>query len=101
MQADGYSLDDKRNPIESNDIPDIIQRYHQLKGEVKRLRTDKSFMVPIKEIQDNKYDLSINRYKEVVYEEKVYEKPDVIIGQIEVLDKERASLLKQLKSMLS
>ena len=58
-------------------------------------------MVPVKEIQDNKYDLSINRYKEVVYEEKAYENPAVIIAQIENLDKERADLLKQLKEMLS
>jgi type I restriction enzyme M protein len=58
-------------------------------------------MVPVKEIQNNKYDLSINRYKEVVYEEKVYEKPEVIIEQIEGLDKERADLLKKLKAMLA
>jgi type I restriction enzyme M protein len=101
MQADGLSLDDKRQAIEANDIPDIINRYHHLKTESKRSRTDKSFMVPVKEIKDNKYDLSINRYKEVVYEEKTYEKPDVIIEQIEALDKERAELLKQLKSMLA
>jgi type I restriction enzyme M protein len=101
MQADGYSLDDKRNLIETNDIPDIIARFHHLKDETKRKRTDKSFLVPVKEIQENKYDLSINRYKEVVYEEKVYEKPDVIINQIENLDKERAELLKQLKAMLA
>jgi type I restriction enzyme M protein len=101
MQADGYSLDDKRNPIEANDIPDIVARFHNLKAETKRSRTDKSFIVPVKEIQDNKYDLSINRYKEVVYEEKVYEKPAVIIDQIETLDKERADLLKQLKAMLA
>jgi type I restriction enzyme M protein len=101
MQADGYSLDDKRNPIEANDIPDIVSRFHNLEGEANRNRTDKSFLVPVKDIRDNKYDLSINRYKEVVYEEKVYEKPAVIIEQIETLDKERADLLKQLKAMLA
>jgi type I restriction enzyme M protein len=100
MQADGLSLDDKRQAIEANDIPDIITRYHNLKAESKRSRTDKSFMVPVKEIRDNKHDLSINRYKEVVYEEKTYEKPEVIIGQIEALDKERGDLLKTLKKML-
>lgn len=100
MQADGLSLDDKRQLIEANDIPDIVNRYHNLKAESKRSRTDKSFMVPVKEIQTNKYDLSINRYKEVVYEEKTYERPTVIISQIETLDKERADLLKQLKKML-
>jgi type I restriction enzyme M protein len=100
MEADGFSLDDKRQAIKDNDIADIIQRFHHRDKETKRKRTDKSFMVPVKEIRDNKYDLSINRYKEVVYEEKTYEKPEVIIGQIEALDKERAGLLKQLKEML-
>ena len=100
MQADGYSLDDKRNPIESNDIADIIARFQNIDQEKTRERTDKSFLVPVSEIRDNKYDLSINRYKEVVYEEKVYEKPAVIIEQIEAKDEERADLLKQLKEML-
>jgi type I restriction enzyme M protein len=100
MEADGFSLDDKRNPIEANDIPDIVQRFLNLGKETKRKRSDKSFLVPVQEIRDNKYDLSINRYKEVVYEEKVYEKPAVIIGQIEAIDKERAALLKQLKELL-
>ncbi len=100
MEADGFSLDDKRNPIEANDIPDIVQRFLNLDKENKRKRSDKSFLVPVQEIRDNKYDLSINRYKEVVYEEKVYEKPAVIIGQIEAIDKERAALLKQLKELL-
>ena len=101
MEADGLSLDDKRQPIEANDIPDIVKRYHNLDKETKRKRTDKSFMVPVKEIRNNKYDLSINRYKEVIYEEKTYEKPEVIISQIEALDKERGKLLKQLKLTLN
>ena len=101
MQADGYSLDDKRQPIETNDIMDIIARFHNMKTESKRSRTDRSFLVPIKEIKDNKYDLSINRYKEVVYEEIKYEKPLDVIGQIEILDNERANLLKKLKTILS
>lgn len=101
MQADGYSLDDKRNPTDANDISDIIARFQNLDQENTRARTDKSFLVPVSEIRDNKYDLSINRYKEIVYEEKVYEKPDVIIEQIEALDQERAYLLKQLKELLA
>lgn len=101
MQADGYSLDDKRNPIDANDISDIVSRFQNIDQENTRVRTDKSFLVPVSEIRDNKYDLSINRYKEVVYEEKVYEKPAVIIEQIEAIDQERADLLKQLKEMLA
>jgi len=101
MKADGFSLDDKRSPIEVNDIPDIIQRFKNQKTEINRSRTDTSFMVPVAEIRDNKYDLSINRYKEVMHEVKTYEKPSVIISEIETLDKERATLLNQLKTMLA
>jgi type I restriction enzyme M protein len=101
MNADGLSLDDKRNPIQDNDIPDIIKRWDNLKAESKRERTDKSFMVPVKEIRENNYDLSINRYKEVVYEQKEYELPSVIIEQIEQLDEERQELLQELKKMLT
>jgi len=100
MTTDGYSLDDKRNPIASNDIPDIVTRYQNLSVETARSRTDKSFLVPVQEIRDNKYDLSINRYKEVVYEEKTYAAPVTIIAEIEALDTQRAELLKQLKVML-
>ena len=65
MKADGYSLDDKRNPIEDNDINDIIERFSNLDKEVDRKRTEQSFFVPIEEIRDNGYDLSINKYKEI------------------------------------
>lgn len=101
MTDDGFSLDDKRQPTRTSDIPDIEKRFENLKAELKRARTDKSFMVPVDEILANKYDLSINRYKEVVHEEKTYEKPTVIIKQIEEIDKERAKLMKDLKEMLS
>src|SRR5690606_27255232 len=93
MQADGLSLDDKRQPIEANDISDIVNRYNNLKDEEGRSRTDRSFLVPVEEIRENKYDLSINRYKEVVYEEKTYAAPADIIAEIENLDRERAELL--------
>lgn len=100
MTDDGFSLDDKRQPTRTSDIPDIEKRFENLKAELKRARTDKSFMVPVDEILANKYDLSINRYKEVVHEEKTYEKPTVIIKQIEEIDKERAKLMKELKEIL-
>ena len=101
MSADGYTLDDKRNPADENDIPDILTRWDNLNAEGGRQRTDKSFKVPVKEIRDNNYDLSINRYKEVVHEQKFYEKPDVIIEQIEELDRERYVLLRELKMLLT
>jgi hypothetical protein len=65
------------------------------------LRTNQSFFVPVADIHANNYDLSINRYKEVIHEQKEYEKPEVIIAQIEQLDEERKALLEELKELLS
>ena len=56
MTADGFSLDDKRSPVADNDIPDIIQRFKNLDKESDRKRTDKSFMVPKKEIVDLQFN---------------------------------------------
>ncbi|QYY43245.1 N-6 DNA methylase [Aneurinibacillus thermoaerophilus] len=101
MKADGYSLDDKRNPIEKNDIPDIIERFNNLEAEKERKRTEQSFFVPIDEIRENKYDLSINRYKEIVYEEVKYEEPKVIIEKVKKLEEEIVQGIKELGEMLS
>ena len=101
MQADGYSLDDKRSEVQENDIPDILSRYKDLASEADRARTDKSFLVPFDEIKANDWDLSINRYKEIVYEEIEYAAPSDIISEIETLDKQRTDALTALKDMLS
>ena len=77
MEADGLSLDDKREKVKDNDIEDIIARFHKQENEEERERTEKSFLVPVEEIRENGYDLSINRYKEIVYEEVEYEEPEV------------------------
>ena len=60
MKADGFSLDDKRSEISENDIPDIIERFHNLDAEESRERTEQSFLVPKQEIVDNGYDLSLS-----------------------------------------
>lgn len=100
MKADGFSLDDKRNPISENDIPDVVDRWHNLDTEANRTRVEKSFIVPVDEIRRNKYDLSINRYKETIHEQKYFDSPETIIAQIEELDEERRALLDNLKSMV-
>ncbi len=100
MQADGFSLDDKRQEIKDNDIPDILQRYHNLSAETNRKRTDKSFLVPFEEIKANDWDLSINRYKQVEYEEVAYARPETLIYEIAEIDRERMELLESLKRML-
>ena len=81
MKADGFSLDDKRNPISDNDIPDIIARFHALNAEADRTRTDKSFLVPVDEIREHDYDLAFNTYKETIREVVEYEAPEVLIGR--------------------
>lgn len=100
MKADGYSLDDKRTPIEENDIPDIIARFHNREAEKDRKRTEQSFFVPVEEIRENDYDLSINKYKEIEYEEVQYEAPSVILERVETLEKEIMQGLQELKEMI-
>lgn len=100
MKADGYSLDDKRNSIEANDISDIIARFHALEKEETRTRSQQSFFVPVKEIQENEYDLSINRYKEVEYQEVQYEDPKTILSQIKELEEEIMAGIQELEGMI-
>ncbi|WP_407974656.1 N-6 DNA methylase [Bacillus altitudinis] len=100
MKADGYSLDDKRNPIEANDIPDIVGRFNNLTDEKKRKRTEQSFFVPIEEIRDNGYDLSISKYKEVEYEEIEYEAPSIILDRISSLEREILQGIDDLRELI-
>lgn len=100
MKADGYSLDDKRNPTEANDIPDIIARFSDLKAERERSRKEQSFFVPVADIVANDYDLSINKYKEVEREVIVYEKPEVVLERIKSLQNEITELISQFESNL-
>lgn len=100
MQADGFSLDDKRSAMTENDIPDIVKRFHNLKGELKRARTEKSFMVPKQEIVDNEYDLSINKYKKVEYVAEKYPPTKEILADIKDLQKEIDKELNELEKML-
>ncbi len=100
MKADGYSLDDKRQEIEANDIPDIIERFNNLDKEIDRKRTEKSFFVNVQEIIDNGYDLSINKYKEIEYEEVEYAHPQEIIMKIRELEMEISAGIEELSEMI-
>ena len=83
MKADGFSLDDKRSAISENDIPDVVARYHNLKAEESRSRKEQSFCVPVEEIRENNYDLSINKYKEIEREKVEYEPVKDILARLE------------------
>ena len=101
MDSDGYSLDDKRNRIDGKgDIPDIVERFRARKTENPSDRKAKCFYVPVKEIIDNNYDLSISKYKEIEYEEVEYEKPEVILDRIEELEKKLLVNVAELRNML-
>jgi len=83
MQADGYSLDDKRNKLEGfGDLQDIVVKYHARDSKADSDRKQKYFAVPHDEIEKEGYDLSFNRYKEEVYEEIEYEAPSVILDKL-------------------
>lgn len=100
MQADGFSLDDKRSPIKENDIPDIIERFHNREKESERTRTDKSFFVPKQEIVDNEYDLSINKYKKIEYTAIEYPPTEEIMKKLFELEEQIGGELQALKKML-
>lgn len=102
MTADGFSLDDQRQPVKENDIPDIIKRFNNRnsKEEQERARTEKSFFVPKEEIIENDYDLSINKYKEIVVEKKEYEAPKVILKRVIDMENELQQKLKELEGLL-
>nr|MBD3886732.1 N-6 DNA methylase [Phormidium tenue FACHB-886] len=100
MEADGLSLDDKRQPVQENDIPDLLQRWKHRNPETDTDRAAKAFFVPKSEIATNGYDLSINRYKEVAYEEVQYEPPKVILQKLRSLEDEIRADLDALEGLL-
>ena len=100
MQADGYSLDDKRSPVAENDIPDIVARFRNLDGENDRKRTEKSFFVPKEEIVSNDYDLSINKYKQTEYKAVEYPPTSEIMADLRKLEAEIKTSMDELEKML-
>src|SRR5690554_4407548 len=115
LKADGFSLDDKRTELKgegSNDLPDAIAQWHKYRQMVESNLTDtaintifgdktqKAVVVDAKDIADNKFDLSINRYKEVVYEEEQYDDPKQILKKLKALECEIMAVLDELEGML-
>jgi type I restriction enzyme M protein len=90
-----------RQPVERNDIPDLVQRW-QHRDLLKDIdRGQKAFFVSKESIVENGYDLSINRYKEVEYTEVVYESPQVILGKLKAIEDEIRVDLDELADMLN
>ena len=102
VQADGYSLDDKRQPVTDNDLPDVLTRWAERDAtERERARTEQSFTVPKADIAAQDYDLSINRYQELVHDDIEHRPPLEIIADLEKLKTEIQQGLADLKDMLS
>jgi type I restriction enzyme M protein len=120
MKADGWSLDDKRQPLlpedklgvtpaqalndaehAKNNLPDVLARWAERDGaEHDRDRTDQSFCVPKGDIVGNDYDLSINRYKEVVHAVSEHLPPKEVLARLAVLEMEIQAGMKELEGML-
>jgi type I restriction enzyme M protein len=98
MQSDGFTLDDKRTKIDGvGDIADILTKFKQRSKERFEDRTAKCFFVPIEEIKEKDYDLSIAKYKKIVYEEVKYESPAVIKKKILELENKIIKSLNELE----
>ena len=100
MKADGFSLDDKRSPIDDSDIPDVVNRFHNLADEDSRSRKEQSFMVSVDDIRANDYDLSINKYKEIEREKVTYEPVSDILSRLKVNETDYLSGYNALMEML-
>ena len=121
VEADGQSLDDKRTyllpeaklgptPAEpltaaehaKNNLPDVLARWRQRDGaERDRPRTAQSFCVPKADIVAQGYDLSLNRYKEVVHEEAEHRPPLEILAELAKIEAEIQAGMRELEGMLA
>lgn len=110
VKQDGFSLDDNRTPasekmtplgpVEKNDLPDVVARWKKRDPKKDTERKEQAFFVPAAKIRKEKYDLSINRYKEVVYEEVAYEPPKVILKKLRAIEDEIWADLDELEGLL-
>ena len=101
MQADGFSLDDKREEVEQNDIPDIITRFSNLEAEKERSRKEKSFMVSKEDIAKNGYSLRMKEYKEIEYQKIEYPSSEELLNDVDALKDELVASLQELRGLLS
>jgi type I restriction enzyme M protein len=101
VQADGFSLDDKRTAQpDKNDLHDMVAKWNERDPEKESDRTAKHFFVPVDDIRKNKYDLSLNRYKETKYEEATYDPPKTILKRMRKLENDILKDIGELEGML-
>lgn len=105
MQADGFSLDDKRTPLDSskrgnNNLPDILTRWRNRADETDRSRAEQSFCVPKADIAAKNYDLSLNRYREVTQTAVAYDPPEQLLDELAHLETDIQQGLERLRGLL-
>jgi type I restriction enzyme M protein len=110
VQADGYSLDDKRSVTEANDLPDVLTRWSARPeaaegidswSEAQRPKTAQSFLVSKEEIVAQGYDLTLSRYQLVEHTELVHRAPADILADLAALEQEIADAVEALARSLS
>ncbi len=121
VDADGWSLDDKRTPLlpenklgcvstetltaeehAKNNLPDLLTRWAERAGtERERPRTAQSFCVPKADIAAQGYDLSLNRYKEVVHDEVEHRSPKEILAELAKIEEEIVIAMAELDQRVS
>jgi type I restriction enzyme M protein len=120
VDADGWSLDDKRTPLlaedklgstprtaltgeehAKNNLPDVLARWQEREGkERKRPRTAQSFCVPKADLAAQGYDLSLNRYKEAVHEDVMHRPPQEILADLAQIETDIQQGMRELGGML-
>lgn len=96
MEADGYSLDKKRDKVEADDIPDIVARWNNLEAENERTPYDKSFFITKQEIVDNGYVFSFNKYHKKKIVKKEYRPTSEIIKSIQDLETQFKAVMDEI-----
>jgi type I restriction enzyme M protein len=120
VTSDGWSLDDKRTPLLSeeklgpvprssladeeqgkNNLPDVMARWIDRDGnELNRARTEQSFCIAKADIVAQNYDLSLNRYKEIIHEDVDHQPPLEILADLTKLEEDIEDGLRKLEAML-
>ena len=100
LENDGLSLDDKRQRIPGSQLPDVVGKWKIRDPKKPSDRKDSFFFVPIQEIQNKGYDLSFNRYSEVVDDVTIYEEPKVILQKLKTLEDNIQNGIKELEEIL-
>lgn len=100
VAADGRSLDDKRDVVDQNDLPDCLARWRSRNPLHDTDRTAKAFFVPAAEIRNADYDLTVSRYRRTIYEAESHEPPKHILDRLRALNGAIAADITDLEGLL-